>query len=90
VKEFERLINGAEEVIRITSLKQVDFDWGPLLGAAFQGGRGVAATDAQRRFLTALVANANLWNPKFGNPQKWFQQAGLPYDREECGRRARV
>jgi len=88
VKEFERLINGAEEVIRVTTLYCADFDWGPLLAAAFPDGRGVAETPAQRRFLKALVANEALWDPKFGNADRWFKKAGLPHDRDQCAKRA--
>jgi hypothetical protein len=43
-------------------------------------------TEPQRRYLEALVANAGLWDPGFGNPLQRFRRAGLPYDRAACSR----
>lgn len=87
VKDFERLVPAAEAVIRVTWNHGVDFDWGPLLVAAFPDGSGTIRTEAQRRFLLALVAKAELWDPTCGNAYKWFKQAGLPYDRRLCAER---
>jgi hypothetical protein len=87
VKDFDRLANAASAVVGVTAKSCVDFDWGPLLAAAFSDGTGIIKTEAQRRFLSALVKHSELWDPKFGNAFKWFKQAGLPYDRQVCARR---
>jgi hypothetical protein len=87
VKDFERLVAAAEAVVQVTSASIVDFDWGPLLVAAFPDGNGTVATGAQRRFLRALVNRAELWDPGCGNAYKWFEKAGLPYDRRRCAER---
>ena len=87
VHDFDRLANAATAVARITQKLCVDSDWGPLLAAAFPDGGGRVRTDAQRSYLRALVDRADLWDRKFGNPIKWFKQAGLPYDRAECAAR---
>jgi hypothetical protein len=89
VTEFERLAGAAEAVAAVTSKYCVDFDWGPLLAAAFPDGSGVVKSEAQRRFLGALVKNAELWDPRLGNAFKWFRKAGLPYDRQACAERVR-
>lgn len=87
VTDFDRLAGAAVAVAGVTETFCVDFDWGPLLAAAFPDGRGVIKTGAQRRFLDALVKNSKLWDPTFGNASKWFRRAGLPYDREACAKR---
>ncbi len=87
VKEFERLVPAAEAVIRVTWNSGVDYDWGPLLVAAFPDGSGIVRTEAQRRFLRALVSKAELWDSTCGNAYKWFERAGLPYDRRLCAER---
>jgi hypothetical protein len=46
-----------------------------LLAAAFADRSGKIETEAQRRFLEALVEHAELWDPKLGNPLKWFIEA---------------
>jgi hypothetical protein len=76
-------------VVGITSRHCIDHDWGPLLAAAFRDGSGAVKTEAQRRFLGALVNQADLWNrgSTLGNALKWFEKAGLPFDRGECERR---
>jgi hypothetical protein len=89
VKDFDRLVNAAIAVVGVTAKYCVDFDWGPLLAAAFSDGSGIIKTQDQRRFLGTLVEKAELWDPKFGNAFKWFKQAGLPYDRQVCSTRAR-
>jgi hypothetical protein len=88
VKDFERLVSAAEAVVRVTWKFGVDFDWGPMLVAAFPDGRGLVRTEAQRRFVRALVSKAEMWDPSCGNAYKWFKQAGLPYDRSLCAERA--
>jgi hypothetical protein len=50
------------------------------------GGRGRITTEAQRRFLEALVNKEELWDPHFGNASLWFQKAHLPYDRRLCAK----
>lgn len=90
VKDFERLAAAAEAVIRVTWNWGVDFDWGPLLVAAFPDGSGTIRTEAQRRFLRTLVGKEELWDPTCGNAYKWFKQAGLPYDRQLCAERVEV
>lgn len=90
VKDFERLLPVAVTLARVTVKQCVDMEWGPLLAAAFPAGDGQVRTDAQRRFLSELVANARLWEPTFGNPEKWFRKAGLPYQRNACAERLTV
>ncbi|RKG68317.1 hypothetical protein D7V80_13000 [Corallococcus sp. CA054B] len=87
VKDFDRLLPVAVTLARITAKHCVDMEWGPLLAAAFPAGDGQVRTDAQRRFLSELVANADLWDPTFGNPGQWFRKAGLPYQRNACAER---
>jgi hypothetical protein len=89
VKDFDRLVTAAIAVVGVTAKICVDFDWGPLLAAAFSDGSGMIKTEAQRRFLGALVEKRELWDPKFGNAFKWFKQAGLPYDRQVCAGRCK-
>jgi hypothetical protein len=74
-------------VVGVTAKFCVDFDWGPWLAAVFADGTGTIKTEAQRRFLGALVNKQELWDSTFGNAFKWFKQAGLPYDRDDCARR---
>jgi hypothetical protein len=82
--DFDRLADAAVAVARATSKDCVDGDWGPLLAAAFARGDGRLATAAQRRYLGALVERLELWDPRFGNPGRWFRAAGLPYDWVAC------
>ncbi|TSC23554.1 hypothetical protein [Corallococcus sp. Z5C101001] len=87
VEDCDRLLPVAVALVRVTTRSFVDQEWGPLLAAAFPAGDGQVRTDAQRRFLSELVANADLWEPTFGNPGRWFLKAGLPYQRESCAER---
>jgi hypothetical protein len=87
VRDFERLVDAAVATITISSAMLVDYDWGPFLAAAFPDGNGVVKTAAQRKFLTALVNRAELWDPRIGNADKWFKKAGLPRDRAQCAAR---
>lgn len=84
VKDLERLLPGMQAVLRVTNKHCVDFEWGPLLAAAFPDGDGQIHTDAQRQFLRMLVNQTGFWDPQWGNAYKWFQKAGLPYDWEQC------
>jgi hypothetical protein len=86
VKDFDRLVNAALALLDVTTKYCVDFDWGPFLVAAFSDGSGVAKTEAQRRFLSALVQKGELWDSMFGNASLWFKKAALPYDRRACVR----
>jgi hypothetical protein len=90
VKDFDRLADAAIKVIAVAAKYSVDFDWGPLLAAAFADGSGVAQTAAQHRYLSALVNKRELWDPKFGNARMWFKKAGLPYDRAICAKRVQA
>lgn len=85
-ESFEQLLPAAVAVASVAHKYTVDSDWGPLLRAAFptKVQPGERLTSAQRSFLNALVANDTLWDPRFGNPDKWFTPAGLPYDRGVC------
>jgi hypothetical protein len=85
VDDFAQLAAGAVAVARMTWSSCVDVEWGPLLVAAFRDGSGIVRTPSQYQFLSALVANPELW--KSGNAMKWFDKAGLPHDREGCARR---
>ena len=86
VDDFDRLADAAVAVVRASSKYCVDHDWGPLLAAAFLDGTGAVASDAQRRFLRALVKKKELWDPRLGNAHKWFEKAGLPRDRRACAK----
>jgi hypothetical protein len=88
VKDFDRLAGAAIAVVGVTTKYCVDFDWGPLLAAAFPDRDGAIKTQAQRRFLGALIRNTELWDPTLGNALNWFKQAGLPYERRACARLA--
>jgi hypothetical protein len=86
VKDFDRLVNAAIALVAVTAKYCVDSDWGPLLAAAFSDGSGSVKTEAQRRFLGALVQKRELWDSTFGNASLWFKKTGLPYDRQACAR----
>ena len=86
VKDFDRLVDAAIAVLQVTEKYCVDYDWGPLLAAAFPAGDGRIETEAQCRFLDALVKKRRLWDPSFGNASLWFQRAGLPEDRRACAK----
>jgi hypothetical protein len=83
VPKFETLADSAIALASVTTHYTVDYDWGRFLAKAFPDGRGVISTDAQRRFVRALVSNEKIWNPKSGNAERWFDLAGLPYDRQK-------
>jgi len=86
VKDFDRLVNSAIAVVGVTTKRCADFDWGPLLAAAFSDGSGIVKTESQRRFLRALLRNEQIWDSKFANSRRWFGRAGLPLDRGACAR----
>ena len=86
VTDFDRLVDAAISVVETTDKRRVDYEWGPLLAAAFPAGNGNIENQSQHRFLSALVAKSDLWDPKFGNSWKWFKKTGLPNDRDECAR----
>ncbi|AGC43780.1 hypothetical protein MYSTI_02464 [Myxococcus stipitatus DSM 14675] len=86
VPDFDTLAEAAVAVARTTKKAWVDFEWGLLLTRAFPTGDGTVTSEAQRRFLAALVDTAHLWDPRFGNPGTHFWQAGLPYERDACAK----
>lgn len=83
---FDELVTVAVSVVKMASKYTVDLDWGPLLRAAFPNPleTGRRLSSSQIAYLGAVVDNADLWDPRFGNPLKWFKPVGLPYDREKC------
>ena len=76
VKDFDRLVNAAVAVAAITDMYCVDFDWGPLLTAAFPEGSGLIQTEAQRRYLGALVARRDLWDSDLWERLRVVQTGG--------------
>jgi hypothetical protein len=86
VRYFDRLLNAAIAVTRVTNVSCVDQEWGPLLAAAFPKRSGVIETEAQCRYLRALVENAALWDPRRGNASVCFKNLKLPYDRNACAK----
>ncbi len=90
VRDFATLLPIARAVAKVASKHTVDRDWGPLLLAAFpepiEDDRWITAV--QRAFLEALVANDELWDRRYTGPVRWFDQVGLPYDRDSCARLA--
>jgi hypothetical protein len=86
VHDFERLADAAAAVAAVTNVSCVDFDWGPLLAAAFPRGDGVVRTAGQRRSLRALVDQPDLWDRKAGSPRRWFAEAGLSTSARRVGR----
>lgn len=89
ITEFERLVDSAVAVASVGSKYSGEYDWGLFLARAFPDGTGIIKTDAQRRFLEALVANKRLWDPKCWNARQEFKKNGLPHDRELCAQLAR-
>lgn len=85
-RSFEEVLSPALAVAGMTSSWTVDLDWGPLLAAAFPEpvAEPPVLTGAQRRYLEALVANDAIWDPRMGNALRWFDSAGLTYDRDTC------
>ena len=45
---------------------------------------GGPLSEAQRRYLRALVDNDDVWNPRNECLRRTFLDAGLPHDREAC------
>jgi hypothetical protein len=90
VADFTALLPAARAVAKVASKHTVDRDWGPLLAAAFPRPLDHTGelTGPQREYLEALVANDELWDRRYGTAAHWFDQAGLPYDREDCARLA--
>jgi hypothetical protein len=84
---FADLVDAAVEIAAVTSHYCVDDEWGPLLEAAFPDGRpaGTALDPHQRRYLEALVANPDVWQP-IGNARRWLEPLGLDHDREAVRR----
>jgi hypothetical protein len=87
---FDDLLPAALAIVEVASGYTADFDWGPLLQAAFPGVVFVPGVrppppamldDAQRAFLQALVANGSLWDPTDGNAKLARMRVGLPGER---------
>ncbi|MEN3613629.1 hypothetical protein AAH979_29285 [Plantactinospora sp. ZYX-F-223] len=85
VDDPDRLLPAALAIAPIASRYTVRHDWGPLLHALFAGRDPGPLSPAQRRYLGALVANEDLWDPRNGTVGLVFRDAGLPYDRDACG-----
>ncbi|MEU7476600.1 hypothetical protein AB0A63_11500 [Lentzea sp. NPDC042327] len=79
--EFDQIADEAVAVARMTNEYTVDADWGPLLLRAFRGGPGDRLSEAQRRFLGAVVDNDRCWG-SIANRVLWLRRAGLPADRD--------
>lgn len=81
---FDEVADAAVTVARMTNAYTVDSDWGPLLSRAFPDGLATdhSLSEAQRRFLTAIVDNDECWG-KVANPVIWFHRLGLPTTRGE-------
>jgi len=87
---FDQIVDAAIALLPLASSYTVDYDWGRLLTKAFPDGTGTISTDAQRRYLAALVAHPQLWDPRNGNAGLCFKKAGLPYDRGRCAALVRL
>lgn len=86
---FRELLPAALATARIAHGFSADWDWGPLLAAAFPDPGDPPAppgrlTEEQRAYLQALVDNEEIWDAKLGNAALAFQRVGLPHDREAC------
>ena len=57
-------------------------EWGPLLALAFPDRDGAVRTEPQRRFLAALAGRPEIWRRENASARRWFEQAGLPHDRQ--------
>ncbi|MEU6078496.1 hypothetical protein [Micromonospora sp. NPDC047074] len=84
VDDPELLLPAALAIAPIASPYTVRSDWGPLLHALFAGRAADTLSPVQRRYLGALVANADLWDPRNGTVGLVLRDAGLPHDREAC------
>ncbi|MCP3100805.1 hypothetical protein LZ198_18195 [Myxococcus sp. K15C18031901] len=84
LREFEPLAGAAEALARASRREDADEEWGPLLAFALRGAEGRALTVAQQRLLAALVENERVWVPGDAKPHPWFNQVGLPFNREAC------
>lgn len=89
VDDPDRLLPAALAIAPIASRYTISDEWGPLLRALFAGRAPGSLTEPQRRYLGALVANADLWDPSNGNARVLFRETGLPYDRATCETLAR-
>jgi hypothetical protein len=84
VDDPDRLLPAALAIAPIASRYTIGDEWGPLLRAFFAGRTSGTLTETQRRYLGALVDNADLWDPTHGNAHVLFRDADLPYDRDTC------
>ncbi|GAA1633612.1 hypothetical protein ACFQY4_16845 [Catellatospora bangladeshensis] len=86
VHDADRLLPVALAIAPVASPYTVREDWGPLLRALFPAGTTGELSPVQRRYLGALVQNADLWVPGDGTVGLEMRDAGLPYDRDACRR----
>ncbi|NUT35548.1 MAG: hypothetical protein HOV79_21050 [Hamadaea sp.] len=84
VSEPDLLLPVALAVAPIASKYTVREDWGPLLRALFAARSTDGLSDTQRAYLSALVANEDLWDPRNGTVGLVLRDAGLPHDRDAC------
>ncbi|KXK62320.1 hypothetical protein AWW66_08800 [Micromonospora rosaria] len=84
VDDPDRLLPAALALAPIVSPHTVRGDWGALLRALFAGRADDPLSPAQRRYLGALVDNADLWDARNGSVGLAFRDAGLPHDRAAC------
>lgn len=89
---FEELLPTALAIVPLATAMSADYDWGPLLAAAFpevafapgqHPDPPQALSKAQRTFVAALVDNDSLWDPRSGNASLARMKVGLPDDRSE-------
>ncbi|MER7282482.1 hypothetical protein ABT369_49430 [Dactylosporangium sp. NPDC000244] len=80
----QRLLPAALAVAPVASRHTAAFDVGPFLRPFFAGREPGPLSPVQRRFLTALADNDEVWTPGLGAVNRAFREVGLPYDRGEC------
>jgi hypothetical protein len=86
-RSFDQLLPVALCVATYAHPDLVEFDWGPLLRAAFPTppAPGAPLPEAQRRYLAALADKDSLWhnNDMIGRGKFYLRELGLPTDRDE-------
>lgn len=79
---FDEVADIAVVIAGVTSENAVRDEWGPLLERAFPEGLTGEMSEAQHRYLAALVANDRCWGNN-GDRSTLFEKIGLPTGREE-------
>jgi hypothetical protein len=86
-RSFDQLLPVALAMAPYATPEFVEFDWGPLLRAAFPTppAPGAPLPEAQRRYLRALAGKDSLWhnNTVIGKGKSYLRELGLPTDRDE-------